>query len=84
MRVELLAQLEQASGRRSGGDLNPFYEWLWAREPDDYPDYAEFKAALYEQVDPRFREYFGRDRKAALAVKLDSPAAARARTGRQP
>jgi len=69
VQVEVLAQLERITGLRSGGDLNPLYEWLWAREPGEHPDYAEFKAALYEQVDPRFREYFGRQRKSI--VRLD-------------
>ena len=69
VQIEVVAQLERATGRRSGGDLNQIYEWLWAREPGEHPDYAEFKAALYEQVDPRFREYFGRERK--TIIRLD-------------
>jgi hypothetical protein len=68
VQTAVLAQLERISGRRSGGDLNPLYEWLWSRPPTDYPDYAEFKAALYEQIDPRFREHFGRDRKSAIRL----------------
>ena len=54
----VLTLLEQASGRRFGGDLDEWYGWLWAMESGEHPDYAEFKAALYEQIDPRFREYF--------------------------
>lgn len=68
VRTEVQAQLERVTGLRSGGDVNPLYEWLWAHAPSDYADYAEFKAALYEQVDPRFREYFGRDRKAIIRL----------------
>jgi len=68
VQVEVLSQIERTTRRRSGG-LNAHYEWLWAREPGEHPDYAEFKAALYEQVDPRFREYFGKGRK--TAIRLD-------------
>ncbi|MEO8144479.1 MAG: DUF3179 domain-containing protein [Betaproteobacteria bacterium] len=68
VQTEVLAQLEKITGLRSGGDLNPLYEWLWARAPGGHPDYAEFKAALYEQVDPRFREYFGKERKSTIRL----------------
>ena len=68
VQTEVLAQLERITGVRAGGDLNPLYEWLWAREPGEHPDYAEFKAALYEQVDPRFREYFGKGRKSIIRL----------------
>ena len=65
----VLALLAQASDRPFGGDLDRWYDWLWSAEPGHYPDYAEFKASLYEQIDPRFREYFaGRPR---TAIRLD-------------
>ena len=67
VQVEVVAQIERTTGLRSGG-LNAHYEWLWAREPGEHPDYAEFKAALYEQVDPRFREYFAKGRKATIRL----------------
>ncbi len=65
---DVLAHLERVTGQRSGGDLNALYEWLWARSPGEHPDYAEFKAALYEQIDPRFREYFGKQRKSIIRL----------------
>ena len=68
-RKRVASILARASGRPFDGDLNGWYEWLWSRAATAYPDYAEFKAALYEQVDPRFREYFaGRPR---TAIRLD-------------
>lgn len=67
VQTELLSQIERTTGQRSR-DLNAHYEWLWAREPGEHPDYAEFKAALYEQVDPRFREYFGKGRKSIIRL----------------
>ena len=66
---EAFALLERTTGRRFDGDLDPWYEWLWARAPAEHPDYPEFKAGLYEQIDPRFREYFGRERK--TIIRLD-------------
>lgn len=68
VQTEVMAQVERTTGRRSGG-LNAHYEWLWERTPGEHPDYAEFKAALYEQLDPRFREYFGKERK--TIIRLD-------------
>jgi len=68
VQVEILTHLERVTGRRSGGDLDQLYEWLWAREPGEHPDYAELKAALYEQIDPRFREYFAKERKAIIRL----------------
>ncbi len=68
-RKGVASMLARASGRPFDGDLNGWYEWLWSAAPTAYPDYAEFKAALYEQIDPRFREYFaGRPR---TAIRLD-------------
>ncbi len=54
----LLNLMEKASGLRFDGDLNPWFEWLWSVPRPVHPDYAEFKAQLYERIDPRFREYF--------------------------
>jgi hypothetical protein len=68
IQVEVFGVLEQATGRRFGGDLDRWYEWLWAGAPSEHPDYAEFKASLYEQVDPRFREYFGKQRQAIIRL----------------
>ena len=68
VQIEVLAQLRRVTGQQSGNDLNAMYEWLWAREPGEHPDYAEFKAALYEQIDPRFREYFGKGRKSTIRL----------------
>jgi hypothetical protein len=54
----ILSQMARISGKPFSGDLDDWYRWLWSMPPATHPDYAEFKAGLYEQVDPRFREYF--------------------------
>ena len=68
VQVEVEALLAQATGRRPDGSIDTWYEWLWSRNPGEHPDYADFKAALYEQIDPRFREYFGRGRKSIIRL----------------
>ena len=65
----VITLLEKVAGRTFGGDLNRGYEWLWSIEPGAHPDYAEFKAALYAQLDPGFRDYF-QDKPHAI-IRLD-------------
>ena len=61
--------LEEKTGRKFDGGLDRWYNWLWNREVAAHPDYAEFKARLYEAIDPTFREYFaGRPRS---LIRLD-------------
>ena len=43
----------------------------FARERFLPPDYAESKTTLYEQVDPRFRECFGKQR--SSTIRADHP-----------
>lgn len=50
-------------------DANLIYAWVWAQKPVPHPDYAEFKARLYESIDPRFRDYFGNRPK--TTIRLD-------------
>lgn len=66
IQMEILVMLGRVTGQRFGGDIDQWYQWVWSRQREEHPDYGEFKAALYEQVDPRFREYFGRDRRALI------------------
>ena len=69
----VMAALVEQIGKQTGipftGDLDPWFQWLWASERPVHPDYAEFKARLYEQIDPRFREYFARQPK--TLIRLD-------------
>ena len=61
-------QMERVAGRPFAGSLDPWYHWLWGQQPGEHPDYAEFKAALYERIDPRFREYFGNRPRAIIRL----------------
>jgi hypothetical protein len=38
------------------------------QDPGEHPDFAELKAALYSQLDPRFREYFENHPKAIIRL----------------
>ncbi len=67
--IGVLSLLEQASGLPFGGDLDRWYQWLWSAHRGAHPAYAEFKAGLYERIDPRFREYFANRPK--TSIRLD-------------
>ena len=65
----VIGLLEQAAGRTFGNDANAMYEWLWSFDPGVHPDYSEFLATFFNDVDPRFREYF--DDRPKSAIRLD-------------
>ena len=67
--TRMTRSLERASGLRFSGDYDPFYRWLWSFDPGQHPEYSEFMATLYGQIDPGFREYFD-DRPKSL-IRLD-------------
>lgn len=67
--AQLLDLVSHKSGRPFDGNLDAWYEWLWSAERPVHPDYAAFKARLYEPLDPRFGEYF--DAKPATTIRLD-------------
>ena len=52
-----------------GDNLDRWYQWLWNEDFGVHPDYAEFKARLYEKIDPSFRRFY-QDRPAAT-IRLD-------------
>ena len=58
VQVGIVEWMARVSDRPFDGGLDNWYRWLWSKPETVHPDYAEFKAGLYEQVDPRFREYF--------------------------
>jgi Protein of unknown function (DUF3179) len=58
VQAEMIALLERAAGRTFGNDVNAMYEWLWSFDPGPHPDYSEFLATFFRDVDPRFHEYF--------------------------
>ncbi len=51
-------------------DTNDWYHWLWNQPESVAKDYAEFKAGLYRQIDPKFEPYFN-ERQATARIRLD-------------
>ncbi len=68
LQLDMLRLVEQKSKLAFDGDLDGWYRWVWSTDPGTHPDYAEFKAGLYEQIDPRFREYFANRPKALIRL----------------
>jgi len=52
------------------GTHNDWYQWMWNQPEAISDDYAEFKAGLYRQIDPRFEAYF-QDRQDTAKIRLD-------------
>ncbi len=62
--------LERKTGQNFGSDLNKWYFWLWNKPLNLSENYANFKASLYRNIDPKFEKYF-RDRQASARIRLD-------------
>ena len=65
---DVIRLLAQKSGRTTE-DADELYAWVWSISPVPHPDYAEFKARVYENIDPTFREYF--DKQPRTSIRLD-------------
>ena len=66
----LMAVLEQQTGQKFGSDSHAWYQWLWNQPEHLTADYADFKADLYKNIDPRFERYF-RSRQPSARIRLD-------------
>ncbi|MCH7988824.1 MAG: DUF3179 domain-containing protein [Planctomycetes bacterium] len=64
----VLNLLQQKTGRPFRF-LDDWYDWIWQQEYKPHPDYADFKARLYEREDPHFPEYFAET--ASATIRLD-------------
>ena len=60
--------LTRKTGQEFGSNLNDWYFWLWNQPEKSLPYYADFKADLYEQIDPRFAKYFRARQSSARAT----------------
>jgi len=69
-RQQLIALLEAKTGQRFGRDTNSWYKWLWNQPEAIQPDYGNFKADLYKNMDPKFDRYF-RYRQSSARIRLD-------------
>ncbi|MGQ7847286.1 DUF3179 domain-containing protein [Granulosicoccus sp. 3-233] len=64
----LVELLEDKTGQRFGRDLDSWYVWLWKREEQAHPHYADFKSMLYRNLDPLFAGYFSNERKSTIRL----------------
>lgn len=67
--ITLLDLLADKTGQDFATDLNGWYLWLWQREEQRHPYYAEFKSKLYRHIDPLFAAYFDTERQ--TRIRLD-------------
>jgi len=54
----------------SGISVQDFYYWFWNQDIQVTDDYANFKAQLYKQIDPKFEQYFS-NRQDSARIRLD-------------
>ena len=57
-RNSIFSVLNAKTGQNFGEDYDMWFKWIWSRRKPPHPDYADFKSALYAEIDPRFGEYF--------------------------
>ncbi len=62
--------LFEKTGYTHADGTNDWYHWLWNQPESITDDYAEFKAQLYQEIDPAFDEYFS-GRQASARIRLD-------------
>ncbi len=69
---QLIDLLGEKTGQVHGYDLDAWYRWIWNQEAQLHPDYAAFKARLYQRIDPRFARYFDQARDPEkVKIRLD-------------
>ena len=67
---KIITLLTDKTGQDFGPRLNNWYFWWWNQPETALPSYGNFKADLYEQIDPRFAGYF-RERQPSARIRLD-------------
>lgn len=60
--------LQEQTGQDLGLDHDRWFEWAWDQAFELHPEYADFKAAVYGRIDPRFSRYFSKDRTARIRL----------------
>lgn len=67
---KILEGLARKTGQNFGRDIHAWYHWLWNQPEAITEDYADFKANLYQNIDPLFERYF-RNRTSQARIRLD-------------
>ncbi len=66
----VISLLSKKTQKRFGRSTNDWFFWLWNQPETISPDYANFKASLYRQIDPKFKTYF-HNRQSQARIRLD-------------
>jgi len=67
---DLASLLREKTSISHADNLNEWYLWLWNQPEKIASDYANFKAELYQKIDPSFRDYF-EGRQNSSKIRLD-------------
>lgn len=70
VRTFLDNQINQSVPKPYLNDTNTILEWVWNQKVEAPEGYANFKASLYQNIDPRFFKYF-HERQSLARVRLD-------------
>ncbi len=68
--AKLVEEIKADTWEDFGFDAQEWYSWIWNQPENISADYANFKADLYKNIDPRFDKYF-RDRWDTAQIRLD-------------
>lgn len=69
VRDDIVKLLQRKTQKRFGVDYQRWHRWSWSQNLSPIEHYAEFKAWLYGNIDPRFSAYFASDY--ASKIRLD-------------
>ena len=65
---EIVKLLERKTGKRFGANYQRWHRWVWSTKYSPIQNYAEFKAWLYGNIDPRFKRYFSSQHEAVIRL----------------
>ena len=68
IRARLLRFLEEQTHKRFDIYLSGWRQWMWTLPYAPHPDYAQFKGAVYAQIDPRMQSFFPSHAKALIRL----------------
>ena len=66
--TELFTLMGQKTGQKLGFDKNAWFEWVWNKDYNMPPEYADFKSNLYGLVFPAFKNYFNCSYKSVIRL----------------
>ena len=68
--TQIVNLLEEKTGNNFKHNTNQWFFWLWNKPQNIVNYYDNFKAILYQQIDPKFNQYF-KGRQQQTRIRLD-------------